>query len=526
MKKYLLLFSLLIISVTFPQYNYTYYNYKTLDAGNIELSSDNIGGSFRGLWNQLDYQWIVYDNGPWILGKINGERVLSINQWVKNYSPGPIVNGQSAMLIHPEDSLKYRVYKISRGDNNTNPDYDEWPVNFGAPTNNDGTPLLYGDQTLWTVFNSYDSTAYYQGGWLDHSFFPPVEIQQTLYSRNDTSSDNMNIWGNIVFYEWTVINKSSENLDSAYFGFWTDIDFEPSNDNKPGVDVLNQLGFCWTEKPEVLDSIIPPSVGYVLLYGPSIPDPGNTAIFKGKLKPDYKNLELNSFHAIGDDYTFPGDSMNNSAYSLSDVFNFAKGLTTNGNPIINPITNDITTFPYSGDPVTGQGWTYDSFTGGGAGFVFFSGPFNLAPNDTQWVMIALVPGLGNSNLNSISVMREKVNLLRSLPYDSLAFGSSPIPITDVNDYKDEIPDNFMLLQNFPNPFNPVTTMSYHIPSKSLISLKVFDIIGREVATLINEEKSAGSYEVQFDASSLSSGIYFYELRTEGFIQTRKMILLK
>ena len=77
-----------------------------------------------------------------------------------------------------------------------------------------------------------------------------------------------------------------------------------------------------------------------------------------------------------------------------------------------------------------------------------------------------------------------------------------------------------------NPFNPYTTIVYKINKPEFISLIVYDILGIEVATLVSEEKPAGSYEIEFDASGFSSGIYFYELRTGSFIDTKKMILLK
>lgn len=86
--------------------------------------------------------------------------------------------------------------------------------------------------------------------------------------------------------------------------------------------------------------------------------------------------------------------------------------------------------------------------------------------------------------------------------------------------------NFTLSQNYPNPFNPTTTISYQLPVTSNVKLKVYDILGREVATLVNEEKPAGSYEVEFNGSGLSSGIYFYQLKAGNFIQTKKFVLMK
>jgi L-ascorbate metabolism protein UlaG (beta-lactamase superfamily) len=90
----------------------------------------------------------------------------------------------------------------------------------------------------------------------------------------------------------------------------------------------------------------------------------------------------------------------------------------------------------------------------------------------------------------------------------------------------EIPAGFTLSQNYPNPFNPSTTIKYQVPKTSVVILKIFDILGREVAFLVNEEKSAGTYDIQWDASNMSGGVYFYRLKTEGFVETKKMILLK
>ena len=116
----------------------------------------------------------------------------------------------------------------------------------------------------------------------------------------------------------------------------------------------------------------------------------------------------------------------------------------------------------------------------------------------------------------------------------LGFGIVTIPgfetkLTDeiVKVESDEsTPDNFVLEQNFPNPFNPSTRISYSIAENSFITLKVYDILGNEIATLINEEKPAGKYDVEFDANNFSSGIYVYRLQSGNIFETRKMILLK
>ena len=90
----------------------------------------------------------------------------------------------------------------------------------------------------------------------------------------------------------------------------------------------------------------------------------------------------------------------------------------------------------------------------------------------------------------------------------------------------EAPSGFILSQNFPNPFNPKTTISYSIPQTNFVTIKVYDVLGKEVATLVNEVKSIGNYNVEFNASILTSGIYFYRMQAGSFVETKKLILLK
>ena len=98
-------------------------------------------------------------------------------------------------------------------------------------------------------------------------------------------------------------------------------------------------------------------------------------------------------------------------------------------------------------------------------------------------------------------------------------------VTDV-EKDNSVPTELSLEQNYPNPFNPTTTINYALPTAGIVTLKVYDILGQEVATLVNETKSAGKHEVKFDASRLSSGIYFYQLKTGNFTKNQKMILMK
>ena len=113
--------------------------------------------------------------------------------------------------------------------------------------------------------------------------------------------------------------------------------------------------------------------------------------------------------------------------------------------------------------------------------------------------------------------------LRYAKIDGVEYGTQ---ITRIDDKTYNQPKSHILYQNYPNPFNPITKISWQFPVRSLQSLKVYDVLGNEVVTLVNEEKSAGYYEVDFDGSRLASGIYFYVLRSGDFVQSRKMLLLK
>lgn len=104
--------------------------------------------------------------------------------------------------------------------------------------------------------------------------------------------------------------------------------------------------------------------------------------------------------------------------------------------------------------------------------------------------------------------------------------SSLNDIVSVNNSTLSLPDKFSLYQNYPNPFNPETVISYDLPVSDFVSIKIFDMLGKEINTLVNEKQSIGRHEIKFNAADLSSGIYFYQLNTQGFTDTKRMVLIK
>ena len=111
------------------------------------------------------------------------------------------------------------------------------------------------------------------------------------------------------------------------------------------------------------------------------------------------------------------------------------------------------------------------------------------------------------------------------PFDELVFNTNGAPV-GIEPDEIRIPLGFELSQNYPNPFNPVTQIEYSLPVRSTVSLIIYNLRGQEVARLIDGEQIAGAHSVRWDALSMVSGIYFYRLRAGGFVETKKMVLLK
>ena len=156
------------------------------------------------------------------------------------------------------------------------------------------------------------------------------------------------------------------------------------------------------------------------------------------------------------------------------------------------------------------------------------------PAEAQFVVPHTVFGMGGPRLSDSSyrvigtVGEPVIGATSSSSYISEVGFSSLARhlITSTEDSPDNLPTKYRLQQNYPNPFNPTTKMRYELPKRSNVSLKIYDILGRQVAVLVDEEKAAGRYEVRWDAGGIASGVYFYRIRTGNFVETKKLILLR
>ncbi|MCJ7554179.1 MAG: T9SS type A sorting domain-containing protein, partial [Ignavibacteriaceae bacterium] len=270
----------------------------------------------------------------------------------------------------------------------------------------------------------------------------------------------------------------------------------------------------------------PPAIGYKLLQGPIVEtSPVDSAKFNNIWLKGFRNLKMTAFYYPPIRPPVCGMITGGEV----EFYNFLRGLFWNGEHFIDPSTQEVTTYFFSGDPVNGTGWADSSIYGywylcpehptfiSNRTFLLSSGPFNFAPGDTQEVTIGILISRGESNIQSVAELKKDAAKLQ-LFYDAYK-PEIPEPII-------EPPGFYSLTQNYPNPFNPVTTIKYTIPVASLVTLKVYDILGNEISTLVNEVQEADEYSVKFNSDGLASGIYIYTISAREFTRTKKMVVLR
>jgi len=187
--------------------------------------------------------------------------------------------------------------------------------------------------------------------------------------------------------------------------------------------------------------------------------------------------------------------------------------------MINWITGGPSQYKYNGNGEFRIGW-FDSVMGDKRQLLN-CGPFSMNSGSEQFLVTGSVISRGSYNYNAIGVILNASDNAKNF-YNS-SFGGTPIGINSIST---ELPQSFSLEQNYPNPFNPVTKFKFSIPVAGSVSLKIYDISGREVAEILNKPMQPGTYEADWDASAFSSGVYFYSIQAGEFNSTKKMVLVK
>lgn len=539
-----------------------------IDVNRLKIPLRNDGVMFDvsgyGSLQQYDENQVMFSGGFFLVGK-NGEQLwangVATASRVLDYLPGKVGS-------NPNDTLNI-IYVVKSTDTPFGPSWQAYrnAVLLGAefydgdgdgiynPVDKNGNgqwdanedkPFILGDVTTYCVYNDsqVDTLRRYRG-------VPPfgIEIHQTAFAVGNPNSPLYNT----IFFKYKLINRGLVNnlLDSVYFLFWSDPDLGSYIDDLVGSDSALNSVYCYNKGQDNLYGQNPPAISQTMLQGPVVYIPGETFIDNNsngiydagidipldtaivnlggllgvKKYPGAKNQSVKSlFYYIKSNPPILNDPM-----YVPNVWNYAHGRNKAGTHI-DPCTwafGQVFNYPcnlvnpiyiYSGDPVTQIGWI--DTIGTDVRMFVSTGPFKLRLNEPVEMWFAIVAGRGNSHLNSVSVMKE--NILSAFNYYKSNFGSLPIKIED----EEIVVKDFVLYQNYPNPFNPETEIKFTIPEKQFVTLKVYDLLGREIRTLVNETLTGGEYSVKFNAENLPSGIYMYELRSGKSAQAKKMVYLK
>ncbi len=349
-------------------------------------------------------KFAVYVAALWLAGKVNGQVCTACAGYATEFQGGVILpNGQ------PDDPAleKYRIYKIKAGDSadpsspNYNPDYSEWPAADGAPLDAAGNPLILGDQTLWFVMN--DANSYLHE--MTYNTLPlKIEVQVLAWAFDEETTP----LGKTVFIQYTLINKNVATIEDAYIGLFVDADLGDANDDKTACDTTLNLSYNYNEKDnDAIYGIAVPAVGVCLLQGPTVtatrdlaPQAGQDLIF------DVSPLQITSNSV----YYCGHERFREPAYSADGaqrLYGNFLGCDYFGDPTVNPVTGQPNKFMNCGDPILNTGWL-DNFCGD-TRFMQGCGAFDLAPQDTQRVVYAVIIGHDANRLSSVLDLRKNTS---------------------------------------------------------------------------------------------------------------------
>jgi hypothetical protein len=325
----------------------------------------------------------VFAAGLWMGALVGGKVRVSVAEYSDDYKPGQAVNGIPDNSNKPE----YKVYKLNRVyvDANGNldtatrdavlADYTAGAMPHGAPPVTvlpDGTLSITGDQMLWSVFNDLGDRSQHNGA---SSLFPlGIEVQQTTFGFSRQGP-----LGNTVFIHYKIINRGTNTLSNAYVSQWSDPDLGGFTDDLVGCDTTLSVGYVYNaDNNDAVYGATPPCVGYDFLQGPKV---GGVP------------LGLASFNKYPNGGG-PQDS--------TETYNYMKGLLGDGSPVLDPNGNP-TPFNVSGDPVSNTGFLDSSPSD--RRLMLSSGPFNMAPGDSQEVVVGIVIAQGTNRLASVALMK-------------------------------------------------------------------------------------------------------------------------
>ena len=514
------------------------YIYRILDKNSIKSffsSSGIFDQDFRSTntpgfeWPKDSNKFANFTSGLSSAAKVNGQLRQTMCTYSGEYFPGYCNNGVAA------SNANFKVYTVRRGDSHlSNPDWQNWGlmVPYGAPyvdVNLSGNyePMIdtpgvkNASQTVFMCLTDGFQESHNPGEGSGGGTFPLyAELHLTAWSYSQPS------YADMQFVRFDVINKGVSPWTNTFFSLFADVDLGDAIDDYIGCDTARDLAFGYNaDNDDQIYGQSPPAFGLLLLKG----------AYNKYITPQ-KQYDMTSFVTT---IKYTGVCMRETNGEPYPAYLNMKGFKADSTAWLDPTYNPPkkTKFIFSGDPETNVGWTepkgviyncnLDStgqinypLSGRDVRLIMNTGDESITvmPGDTQRIVLCQLIARGNSNLNSVTKLKELSDIARNFYNTNFTIG--------VKTLSTEIPASYSLEQNYPNPFNSMTKIQFQVQSSKFVKLIVYDLLGKEVRTLVNEYKDAGSYIVSFDGSELSSGIYFYKMRAGDFVRVRRMVLIK
>lgn len=507
---------------------------------NSVFQNTGIFNQNTALANTPGFEWpmgsgnhAIFSTGINLAAYVNGQFRMAAGSYHGEYGPGYVDNGQLVT------NSTFKIYSIKAGDtSHNNPDYANWGlmVPYGAPfidvnlnglyeTGIDRPGIKDAAQVLFVCLTDAWTSQHSSGEGFGGGTAPLfAQVAFTAWCYYSPGLENAQ------FVKCDIINKSGSSWDSLYFSIFCDADLGDATDDYIGCDTVEDVGYCYNGDNEDSDyGIAPPAVGITFLRG----------MIDRTVSP-VKQLGMTSFVQCVNAGSSPPPCESEPIGQPLGAYNLMKGYKKDMSPWINPVANSLTKFIYSGNPESSEGWTERKGSiqncGGISGtvlginptgdrrFIMSSGAgkLKMQPNEKQTIVFVQHAVKGSTNLNSATKVVRAAKTIRQL-FEMFIANTIGVGITNISS---EIPEGFKLNQNYPNPFNPSTKINFQIPTSGFVNLKIYDMTGREITNLVNEQLQEGTYEADFNASHLSSGVYYYKLTSGNFSEVKKMMLVK
>ncbi len=321
-----------------------------------------------------------------------GDTLVTSGQHDTDWGVGPLIDG--AAPPNAVSNPAYRVYKLYVDSlaHNPNQDYLDWPVEDGAPVDENGDPLMIGDQMCWSVYNDLDVTAHVGArGTIGKGL--GLEVRQTAwaYAREGALA-------NIVFMKFQIYNEGPYDLSNMFVSLWADPDLGDASDDFVGCDSARSLGYCYNEGADADYGPNPPAVGYDVFQGPLVHtgNDADTALMWGATHVGYQNMPMSSFGT----YRNPWGPV-----TPEDSYRFMNGYLKDGSDLIHPVTGEKTKFFGTGDPVTGDPSGFYDNNSSDRRYMQSVGPIDFAQGDSTEIVVAIICGHGANHLASITELR-------------------------------------------------------------------------------------------------------------------------